>query len=159
MKGSNFLKLIGAIVIAELAGVIGGLFTAPAIAGWYAGIARPDFSPPNWVFGPVWTTLYLLMGVALWLVWKNESVDPKTRRSAIAVFFIQLALNSLWSIIFFGLHSIGGALVEIVVLWLAIVATIFLFRKISRPAAWLLAPYLLWVTFAAYLNYSLWMLN
>lgn len=153
------MKLIGAVVACELAGVVGAFFTTSAIAGWYSNLAKPDLAPPNWIFGPVWTTLYLLMGVALWLVWKDEAADPKARRLAIGVFFVQLALNSLWSIIFFGLHSVGGALAEIGVLWLAILVTILLSRKISRPAAWLLVPYLLWVTFAAYLNYSLWILN
>ncbi len=160
MKINNTFKLIIAVGVSEMAGIIGAVFTTPAVrSSWYAMLAKPALNPPSWVFAPVWTTLYLLMGVALWLVWVNTSAAPAARRRAMAVFFIQLALNSLWSIIFFGLHSPGGALVEIVFFWLAILATIVAFYKISKPAAWLLVPYILWVSFAMYLNYSIWVLN
>ncbi len=165
MRINNTLKLVIAIVACELAGIIGSVFTTPSIDGWYAGIVKPAINPPAWVFGPVWTTLYLLMGISLWLVWKqhydisNNVIMFRWRRWAIGLFFVQLVLNTLWSIIFFGLHSPGGALVEIVFLWLAILTTIIAFAKISQPAAWLLAPYILWVSFAAYLNYSIWILN
>ena len=161
MKINNTLKLIIAIVVSELAGIIGSVFTAPAISsGWYATLIRPALNPPAWVFGPVWTTLFALMGISLFLIWKSDpSVAPKERRRGGILFFIQLALNTLWSIIFFGLHSPGGALVEIIFLWLAILATIIAFAKISKPAAWLLVPYILWVSFAGYLNYSIWVLN
>lgn len=151
------------IIISELAGVIGSLFTTPSIAGWYAGIIKPDLNPPAWVFGPVWTTLFVLMGIAAFLVWSSyaEASEDKKKsiRIALALFGIQLVLNTLWSIIFFGLHSPGSAFIEIIFLWLAILATIIAFAKISRPAAWLLLPYILWVSFAGYLNYSIWILN
>ncbi len=155
---SNSIKLIIAIAVSQLAGIIGSLFTARAIAGWYTTVAKPAFSPPAWVFGPVWTTLFVLMGVAAFLVWKR-GLDRRDVRIALGIFIGQLVLNTLWSIIFFGLHSPGGALIEIVFLWLAILATIVAFAKISRPATWLLAPYILWVSFAGYLNYSIWILN
>ncbi len=155
---SNTLKLIIVIVVSELAGIIGSVFTAPSITGWYAGIVKPVLNPPAWVFGPVWTTLFALMGIAAFLVWK-KGLDHKDVKIALGIFIGQLVLNALWSIIFFGLHSLGGAFVEIVFLWLAILATIIAFAKISRPAAWLLLPYILWVSFAGYLNYSIWVLN
>jgi benzodiazapine receptor len=179
MKLSAIAKLIVAIGVSALAGAVGGLFTAPAISsGWYAVLQKPSWSPPAWVFGPVWTTLYVLMGVAAWLVWmkmdsrrrdavkfalptmgRHAKIGKKDIRVALTIFGIQLSLNALWSIIFFGLKSPGWAFVEIVVLWSSIVATMFLFAKISRLAAWLLVPYILWVSFAGYLNYSLWALN
>lgn len=151
-------KLIIAIIIAELAGVIGSVFTAPAVTGWYVDLLKPALNPPAWVFGPVWTTLFALMGTAAFLVWK-KGVNNKSVRIALTLFIGQLILNTLWSIIFFGLRSPGGALIEIVFLWFAILATIIAFARISKPAAWLLSPYILWVTFAAYLNYVLWALN
>lgn len=158
MTKDNVLKLIVAIGLSEFAGIIGAVFTTPSISTWYANIVRPEFSPPNWVFGPVWTTLYALMGIAAFLVWK-KGLGRKDVKVALGIFVGQLVLNSLWSIIFFGLQSPGAAFIEIMVLWLAIVATIVTFAKISKPAAWLLVPYILWVSFAAFLNYSIWMLN
>lgn len=169
MNLNNTLKLIIAIVVSELAGIIGSVFTTPSIAGWYAGIVKPALNPPAWVFGPVWTTLFALMGIAVFLVYiKDEKTVlnevegrrlKRKKRVALILFGIQLVLNTLWSIIFFGLHSLGGALIEIIFLWLAILATIIAFAKISKPAAWLLVPYVLWVSFAGYLNYSIWVLN
>ena len=158
MKTNNAFKLIIAIVVSEFAGIIGSVFTTPSIDGWYAGIVKPALNPPAWVFGPVWTTLFALMGIAAFLVWK-KGLDRRDVKIALGIFLGQLVLNTLWSIIFFGLHSPGGALVEIVFLWLAILATIIAFYKISRPAALLLLPYILWVSFAGYLNYSIWQLN
>ena len=137
MKISNIPKLIIAIAVSELAGIIGSVFTTPSIAGWYAGIVKPAFNPPAWVFGPVWTTLFALMGVSAWLVWssyaKATEDEKKEIKVALTLFGIQLILNTLWSIIFFGLHSPGGAFVEIVFLWFAILATIIAFGKISPP--------------------------
>lgn len=175
MTAQNFAKLIVSIAISELAGVIGAFFTTPAIAsGWYAALARPAFSPPSWVFGPVWVTLYALMGIAAFLVWRRGEIaaSPRQqfleneggasrndRRTALGIFGVQLFLNALWSIIFFGLRSPGWALVDIVALWLAIVLTIVAFARLSKPAAWLLVPYILWVSFAMYLNYAIWALN
>ncbi len=158
MKINNTFKLIIAIVVSELAGIIGSVFTTPSITGWYAGIVKPAFNPPAWVFGPVWTTLFALMGIAAFLVWK-KGLDRRDVKIALGIFLGQLVLNTLWPIIFFGLRSPGGALIEIVFLWLAILATIIAFYKISKPAAWLLVPYILWVSFAGYLNYSIWQLN
>lgn len=158
MKIPRILKLILAIVVSELAGIIGSIFTTPSIAGWYAGISKPAFNPPAWVFGPVWSTLFVLMGIAAFLIWE-KGLERRDVKIALSIFIGQLVLNTLWSIIFFGLHSPGGALIEIIVLWLAILATIVTFAKISKPAAWLLVPYVLWVSFAMYLNYAIWSLN
>jgi len=158
MKINNTFKLVIAIVICELAGIIGSVFTTGSIVGWYAGIVKPTFNPPAWVFGPVWTTLFVLMGIAAFLVWR-KGLEHRNVKIALSIFIGQLVLNTLWSIIFFGLHSPGGALVEIVFLWLAIVATIITFAKVSKPAAWLLVPYILWVSFAMYLNFTIWTLN
>jgi len=158
MKINNTFKLIIAIAVSELAGIIGSVFTTPSIAGWYAGIVKPALNPPAWVFGPVWTTLFALMGIAAFLIWK-KGLDRRDVKIAFGIFLGQLVLNTLWSVIFFGLHSPGGALVEIAFLWLAILATIIVFAKISKPAAWLLLPYILWVSFAGYLNFSIWTLN
>ena len=159
MKINNFFKLVIAIGVSLGAGVIGSFFTAPAVqSGWYIGIVKPALNPPAWVFGPVWTTLFALMGIAAFLVWK-KGLDRRDVKIALGIFLGQLVLNTFWSIIFFGLHSPGGALIEIVFLWLAILSTIVAFYKISKPAAWLLVPYILWDSFAMYLNYSIWMLN
>jgi tryptophan-rich sensory protein len=158
MKFSDPLKLLTAILLSELAGVIGSMFTTPSIRGWYAGLAKPDFAPPNWIFGPVWTMLFVLMGIAAFLVWR-KGLNRRDVRTALGLFIGQLILNTLWSIIFFGLHSPGGAFGEIIFLWLSILLTIIVFARISKPAAWLLVPYIVWVTFAAYLNFSIWMRN
>jgi tryptophan-rich sensory protein len=144
-------KLLIALVLPQLAGVIGGLLTAPAINSWYQYLVKPSFSPPNWLFAPAWTTLYLLMGLSWYLAWKKGA--PK------GLFLIHLAFNSLWSVLFFGLKSPGLALVEIIVLWILILAVIFQFHRYSKLASWLLVPYLLWVSFAAYLNFSIFQLN
>lgn len=158
MKTKDIFQLVIAIFISELAGIIGSVFTAPAVTGWYAGVAKPALNPPAWIFAPVWTTLFALMGIAAFLVWRKgwQRQDVKV---ALSVFLCQLVLNTLWSIIFFGLQSPGGALVEIVLLWLAILVTMVVFYKASKPAAWLLVPYILWVSFAIYLNWSIWALN
>ena len=158
MKLNNFFKLVIAIGVSELAGIIGSVFTISAIPNWYAGLVKPALNPPAWVFGPAWTTLYTLMGIAAFLVWRMVW-ERKEVKMALEVFGIQLFLNAIWSIIFFGLQNPGWALVDIILLWLAIVWTMVVFYKISRPAAYLLVPYLLWVSFASYLNYSIWMLN
>lgn len=158
MKSPSWITLAVAIITSELAGIVGSLFTVSAVREWYPTLIRPSFAPPSWVFGPVWTTLFALMGVAAWLVWE-KGTRRQDVRVALGAFLVQLVLNTLWSIIFFGMQSLGGALMEIALLWLAIAATIILFARISKPAAWLLAPYILWVSFAAYLNYAFWVLN
>jgi tryptophan-rich sensory protein len=158
MSRVNLLKLAVSIIAANLAGLIGSLFNAPAIPTWYAALNKPAFNPPNWLFGPVWTALYMLMGIAVFLVWRRGGRRPEVR-IALALFGLQLVLNALWSIIFFGGHNPGLAFLEIIFLWLAILATMLRFAKISRWAALLLLPYILWVSFAAVLNYSIWQLN
>lgn len=140
------------------AGAIGGLATAPAIPGWYASLNKPAFNPPNWVFGPVWTMLYVLMGVAAYLVYE-KGAGKREVRMALALFGTQLGLNVLWSLLFFGLQSPLFGLVCIALLWFAIAATIIRFYPLSRPAGALLAPYLLWVSFASILNFYIWVLN
>jgi len=164
MRINNFFKLVIAVGVSLGAEIIGSIFTAPAVqSSWYAEIVKPALNPPSWVFGPVWTTLFALMGIAAFLVWSSYAKSTKDKKKGIRValilFGVQLVLNTLWSIIFFGLHSPGGALIEIVFLWLAILATIIAFAKISKPAAWLLVPYIAWVSFAMYLNYAIWALN
>jgi translocator protein len=134
------------------------MFTGPSIPGWYAGLVKPPFNPPNWLFGPVWTLLYALMGIAAYLVYEKGRKEPKVRK-ALIIFAVQLALNALWSPVFFGAHALLGAAVVIVLLWAMILASIVLFSKISKAAAWLLVPYILWVSFATVLNISLYVLN
>lgn len=158
MRIPNFFKLVIAIGVSELAGVIGSIFTAPAIPSWYATLTKPVLNPPSWLFGPVWIVLYLLMGIAAYLVWR-KGWGRKEVKLALGIFGAQLLLNTLWSVIFFGFHSPVVALAEIVFLWLVILTTIIAFHKISRPAAYLLLPYILWVSFAGYLNYAIWSLN
>lgn len=158
MKGIDILKLIVSIIISQLAGLIGATFTSRAIPTWYATLNKPTFNPPNWLFGPVWTALYLLMGISLFLVWQ-KGLYYNGVKIALIVFGIQLILNILWSILFFGLKSPLAAFIEIIILWLLILVTILTFYKISRAAAILLLPYILWVSFASILNFSLWRLN
>src|SRR3989339_1021525 len=158
MKINNTFKLIIAIVVSELAGIIGSVFTTQSISGWYADIVKPALNPPAWVFGPVWTTLFVLMGISAFLIWE-KGLGRRDVKIALGIFIGQLVLNTLWSIIFFGLHSPGGAFIEIILLWFAIVTTIIVFAQISKVAAWLLGPYILWVSFAGYLNFSIWTLN
>lgn len=146
------------IAVSELAGIVGSFFTISAIPGWYATLTKPALNPPSWLFGPVWITLYALMGISAYLIWQ-KGLDKKEVRIALWVFAVQLGLNSVWSIIFFGLKSPAWALVDIVTLWLCIIWMMILFWKISKPATLLIVPYILWVSFAIYLNYSIWILN
>jgi len=158
MKIIKMLKLIAAIAICQTAGIIGAVFTTSSIPNWYATLQKPFFNPPNWIFGPVWITLYTMMGIAAFLVFESKR-DRKEVNTAIYYFLAQLILNSIWSIIFFGLRLPLLAFAEIVLLWVAITATMIKFQKISRPAFYLLIPYILWVSFAAVLNLSLAILN
>ena len=151
------LGLLAFVGVCLGAAAVGSAFTIPSIPGWYAGLEKPFFSPPNWLFGPVWSVLYLAMAVAGWLVWRREGLSGVT--VPLAVFGFQLLLNVAWSGLFFGLRLPGVALVEILALWAAILATILLFRRTSTPAALLLVPYLAWVTFATILNFEIWRLN
>ncbi len=158
MHAVSILRIILCILLCMAAGWIGSLATRDAIPQWYAGLNKPAFSPPNWAFGVVWPILYVLMGVALAMV-LSAGMDRREVLIAATVFGIQLALNAAWSLIFFGLHRIDWALVEIVVLWLAILMTAYLFYRVSTVAAALLVPYLLWVSFAIGLNAGFWRLN
>ena len=151
-------KLAVSFILPFLAGFIGSWFTMPNIGAWYTGINKPFFNPPNWLFGPAWTTLYILMGASFFLVWK-KGFGKKEVRLAVMIYLVQLALNSLWSIIFFGLQNLALAFMEITVLWIAILATIICFGKVDRNAALLLVPYILWVSFASVLNYFVMILN
>ncbi|MFA6296946.1 MAG: TspO/MBR family protein [Candidatus Paceibacterota bacterium] len=158
MKIPTFIKLIIAILISEIIGSIGSIFTISSIGRWYTTLARPELAPPNWIFGPVWTTLFALMGIASFLVWQ-KGLENKKVRTALVLFIIQFTLNILWSFVFFWLHNPGGAFIEIIFLWIAIFATIISFFKVSKCAGYLLIPYILWVSFAGYLNYMIWVLN
>lgn len=157
-KAISILALIASILISQLAGVIGSVFTASSVKTWYRTLDKPPFNPPGWVFGPVWTALYTLMGVAAWLVWRKGWVTPGVR-AALGVFAVQLVLNGLWSYLFFGLRSPFAAFVELVILWAAIALTVILFFRVSGAAGWLLIPYIAWVSFAGVLNFSIWRLN
>ncbi len=150
--------MIISVVLCEAAGIVGSLFTTSAIPTWYANLKKPFFAPPNWVFAPVWTTLYLLMGISFFIVW-NTGVEKSSVRKSIAIFSIQLLLNAFWSYLFFGLKSPLLGLIEITVMWFMILLTIFSFSKVSRKATLLLVPYLMWVSLASYLNYSILILN
>lgn len=155
-KITNIGLLIFSIVLCQAAGLLGTVFTMSAIPTWYAELSKPFFSPPNSVFGPVWTVLYLLMGISLYIVLISKH---KRKKDAQLLFFTQLGLNTLWSIIFFGLRNPVAAFLEILLLWIAIFYTIKVFHTISKKAALLLYPYLAWVTFASLLNFSIWILN
>jgi len=158
VNGSNLLKLLASLAVVLVAGGIGSLATTRAIPTWYKGLAKPAFNPPEWLFGPAWTVLYLMMAVAAFLVWK-QGLDAPGVKLALAVFLLQLLLNSLWSVFFFGLRSPLAGLADIVVLWLAILVTIVLFFRVSVPAGVMLLPYIAWVSFAALLNASILALN
>jgi translocator protein len=152
------MKLFVSILIPLLVGAVSGFFTSSDVNSWYATINKPSFNPPNWIFAPVWTTLYILMGISLFLVWRSDE-EKCLKRTAITLFAIQLVLNFFWSIIFFSAHEPGWALVEICTMWLMIALTINAFARISAAAAWLLVPYICWVSFAVVLNYAIWKLN
>lgn len=152
------MKFFISILIPLLVGAISGYFTSSGVDGWFAAANKPWFNPPNWIFAPVWTTLYILMGIALFLVWRSDA-DKNIKQTAIILFAVQLTLNFFWSIIFFKLQQPGWAFAEIIFMWLMILLTILWFGKISPTPAWLLVPYISWVSFAAILNYSIWQLN
>jgi len=154
----NIISIIIWIIISFLPGIAGQLATGPAIPTWYATLTRPPIAPPNWIFGPVWTLLYLSMGIAAGLVW-NRGIGDNRVKFALTIFVIQLILNGLWSFLFFGWHSLHVAFIEIVILWVFILFTIIKFYALSKPAGLLLVPYLLWVSFASVLNFSFWWLN
>jgi translocator protein len=154
----QILKFVFCIALCQSAGLLGSFFTIPAIPAWYATLIKPSFSPPNWLFSPVWISLYTLMGISLFIIWNNVGIKPEVKRAMI-FFFVQLGLNALWSVFFFGLRSPLAGLIEMVFLWSTIVLTIYYFFKLSQWAGILLLPYLVWVSFAFILNFSLWILN
>jgi len=158
MKAKDIFYLVVSIIVCQLAGIVGGIFTASSVGTWYAGLVKPSFNPPSWIFSPVWISLYLLMGIALFLVLR-KGFGSSGVRIAVVFFACQLALNALWSFLFFGLRAPFAAFLEIAVLWLFIVLTAVKFFQVSKIAGILLVPYLLWVSFASVLNYFLWSLN
>jgi benzodiazapine receptor len=157
MKARTLIRFLLCLLIPLAAGGLSGIATVSAIPGWYAGLVKASFNPPDYIFGPVWTFLYILMGISLYLIW----IAPKgpARDVALAAFGLQLLLNFAWSFLFFYFHQTGWALVEIILLWVTIIMMIQLFYRVRRAAAWLQVPYLLWVAFATVLNASIWHLN
>jgi tryptophan-rich sensory protein len=150
--------LILCIAVPLLIGMVGSFYTTPEIPTWYASLNKPPFTPPGWVFGPVWTTLYILMGISLFLVVRN-GLGAAPVRQGVLLYSAQLALNLFWSVLFFGMHAVFLGLLDIILLFVLIAATTALFLRISRPAAWLLIPYLCWVGFASLVNAMTWILN
>src|SRR6056297_1010449 len=153
------LALAVAILTVEVVGASGAVFTAQGLDMWYETLRRPALAPPSWVFGPVWTLLFALIGTAAWLVWRGAGSSPREARIALGVFAVHFAFNLGWSAVFFGQQAIGWGLAVIGGLWLLILATMWAFGRVDRRAAVLLVPYLLWVSFAAFLNYRFWALN
>lgn len=151
-------KLICSVTVCLLTGILGSFATKNSITNWYAHLSRPSFTPPDWTFGVVWPILYVMMGISAFLIW-NMDINRRQGKVVLGVFALQLILNGLWTPIFFGLHLIGLALVEIIMMWAAILLTIFTFWRVSKAAALLLLPYILWVSFAVVLNASLFLLN
>lgn len=157
MKKSDITKLVIAILIPLALGAIAGRFTAQAVPDWYASLNRPSFNPPNWIFGPVWTVLYILLGISLYLIWKQ--IPSKERNNALLIFSLQMFLNFIWSFVFFYFNQIGLALIVIIGLWISIIFMLISFYKLKPSAAYLNLPYLLWVTFASVLNAGYFILN
>jgi tryptophan-rich sensory protein len=149
---------LGWIIVSEFAGVLGALATTSAIPTWYAALSKPAWTPPNWIFGPVWTVLYAVMGIAAARVWIRHRQTSAGKRS-LALFGAQLAMNAEWPVLFFGLHAVGAALVAILILWAAILALILWWWRLERPSSLLLIPYLAWVSYATALNAAIWRLN
>ena len=160
----NYKRLIISLALPQLAGLVGSFFTSSAISSWYVTLQKPSFNPPNWLFGPAWILLYILMGISIYLVWSSYAKDSERQsrnktRSALIIFWIHLIFNASWSIVFFGFKNPGLALVNIIIIWLLIIILMIKFWKINKWATYLLIPYLLWVSFASMLNYSIWQLN
>jgi len=157
-KRFNFAKLAISVLGVLLVGFVSSFFGMGSIETWYQTLSKPSFNPPSWVFGPAWTLLYILIGVSFYLVWTSDA-DKAAKKQAYLIFVVQLALNFLWTFLFFGNQMIFGALLDIILLWAVILLNIFVFYKITKAAGVLLIPYLLWVSFAALLNYFIWALN
>ncbi len=154
----NYKRLFISLALPQIAGLVGGFFTASSVAVWYAGLIKPSFSPPNWVFGPVWIILYFLMGVSAYFIWQKIEQN-KVAISALWLFWIHLFFNASWSIVFFGMQNPGLAFVNLIIIWIMIVVLMIKFWKINRCSTYLLIPYFLWVSFAGILNYFIWFLN
>jgi tryptophan-rich sensory protein len=157
-KMQKILRIITTVITCVVIGYLSGMVTRDSITTWYPTLVKPVFNPPNWIFAPVWSMLYIMMGIAAGLVWTKGS-DEQTTKKSLGFFAIQLGLNALWSYLFFGLHNPFLALIEIILLWLMILETYYLFKKIDKTAGLLLLPYLAWVSFATILNASIWWLN
>jgi tryptophan-rich sensory protein len=157
-KRLDTVKLVLSIALPQLIGILSGLASVGGSREWYSALTKPSFTPPSWVFGPAWTLLYFMMGISLYLVWRKGLSAPGVK-VALVVFLIQMGLNGLWSPLFFGMHSPCLALIDILLLWCAIAATVYVFFGQSKTAGALLVPYLSWVSFASVLNYSFWRLN
>jgi tryptophan-rich sensory protein len=156
----NKQKLIISLSLPLLSGFLGSFFTSSEISGWYGTLIKPSFNPPSWIFGPMWTLLYILMGISVYLIWSHRSFwHKKEIKMAVCLFWIHLFFNGIWSIIFFRWHQIGLAMFDIMIIWIFIIILIFKFWKINRLASYLLVPYFLWVSFASILNFSIWYLN
>ena len=154
----NYLKFIASVLGVELIGILGSFFTSGSIPTWFSSLTKPSFNPPSWIFGPVWTILYAMIGVSLYLILTSKA-KTSLKTKAYWIFGIQLFFNFIWSIVFFGMHQILGAFAVIALLWIFIILNILAFYKISNPAGYLLIPYWIWVSFASILNFSIWWLN
>lgn len=154
----NVIRFIASVALPLVLGGIASFFTASSVKTWFDTLEKPSFNPPSWLFGPVWTVLYIMMGIAFYLVW-TKATDERVKQRAFTFYFVQLALNFAWSFLFFYAKQPGWAFIDIVALWLLIIATIYWFGKAYKPSAWLLVPYLAWVSFASVLNFSIWQLN
>lgn len=157
-RKTDLVSLIGWILVCELVGILGSTVTISAIPTWYATLTKPSFAPPNWIFGPVWILLYALMGIAAYRISRLGMKTPAVR-GAMALFAGQLFLNFIWSFIFFGARNIPLAFADIAALWVILIITVIVFDRLDKWAAYLMLPYLFWVSFATVLNYSLWILN
>ncbi|MFP4498485.1 MAG: TspO/MBR family protein [Vulcanimicrobiota bacterium] len=158
LQQNKIFRFIVSIIVCQLAGILGSIATIPNVKSWYQFLQKPGLTPPNEIFGPVWTTLYFLMGISLYLVWQSP-VSKDKKKIPLVIFFVQLVMNTIWSFLFFGMHELFFSFVWIILLWLVIVINIIYFWKVSRIAGGLLIPYILWVSFASYLNFSIWQLN
>ncbi len=154
----NYKRFVISLVLPQLAGLVGSLFTVSAITNWYSFLEKPSFSPPNWIFGPVWVVLYILMGISIYLIWQKADQNKKAKRAA-RLFWIHLFFNTAWSVVFFGFKNPGLAFINIIIIWILIVVLIIKFWQIKRWSSLLLIPYLFWVSFASVLNYFIWYLN
>lgn len=156
---SKYLRIIYCVAICLVVGYLSSITTQSSINTWYPTLIKPSFNPPNWLFAPVWTLLFIMMGIAAGMIWNHLENQKELVKKALLFFTVQLLLNALWSYLFFGLNNVLLALIEIVLLWLIIYETFYIFKKIDKKAAYLFIPYLIWVGFAAVLNGSIYYLN